>query len=75
MKKKVEKYYHMNDEKIDKDIEELSTYIDVLEQKLKSAKDPIIYKKVISLKKEALIMIEDLEQQKLLNPKKRPQES
>lgn len=66
MKKKVEKYCVLNDEKIEKDIKELRAYVQKLMDHLTQVKDPVKYKKMLALKREAMVMIKDLERRKLL---------
>ena len=44
MKKKVEKFCRINDEKLEKDIQDLEEYVRILEEHLKSVKDPLKYK-------------------------------
>ena len=63
MKKKVEKFCRINDEKLEKDIQDLEEYVRILEEHLKSVK----YKKMKKLDREARLMIHDLKQMKLLN--------
>ena len=41
MKKKVEKFCRINDEKLEKDIRELQEYVTILEENLKVVKDPL----------------------------------
>ena len=67
MKKKVEKFCRINDEKLEKDIQDLEEYVRILEEHLKSVKDPLKYKKMKKLDREARLMIHDLKQKKLLN--------
>ena len=67
MKKKVEKFCRINDEKLEKDIQDLEEYVRILEEHLKSVKDPLKYKKMNKLDREARLMIHDLKQMKLLN--------
>lgn len=69
MKKKVEKYCMINDEKLEKDILELKSYVSILMEHIKDVKDPKKYKKMLQLKREAELMIHDLEERKLLNDK------
>ena len=66
MKKKVEKFCRINDEKLEKDIRELQEYVTILEENLKVVKDPLIYKKMKRLDRDARLMIHDLKQMKLL---------
>lgn len=70
MKKKVEKYCLINDEKIDVDIEELRLYITILMKHLSKVSDPKKYKRMLTLKREAQQMIDELEEKKLLNREK-----
>ncbi|WP_075876404.1 hypothetical protein [Merdibacter massiliensis] len=67
MKKKVEKFCRINDEKLEKDIQELEEYVQILEQHLKTVKDPNKFKKMKQLDRDARLMIHDLKQMKLLN--------
>ncbi len=67
MKKKVEKFCRINDEKLEKDIRELEEYVTLLEAHLKIVKDPVKYKKMKKLDRDARLMIHDLKQRKLLN--------
>ena len=64
MKKKVEKFCRINDEKLEKDIQDLEEYVRILEEHLKSVKDPLKYKKMKKLDREARLMIHDLKQMK-----------
>lgn len=66
MKKKVEKFCRINDEKLEKDIRELQEYVTILEENLKVVKDPLKYKKMKRLDRDARLMIHDLKQMKLL---------
>lgn len=66
MKKKVEKFCRINDEKLEKDIRELQEYVTILEENLKVVKDPLKYKKMKRLDRDASLMIHDLKQMKLL---------
>ena len=66
MKKKVEKFCRINDEKLEKDIRELQEYVTILEENLKVVKDPLKYKKMKGLDRDARLMIHDLKQMKLL---------
>ena len=66
MKKKVEKFCRINDEKLEKDIRELQKYVTILEENLKVVKDPLKYKKMKRLDRDARLMIHDLKQMKLL---------
>ena len=66
MKKKVEKFCRINDEKLEKDIRELQEYVTILEENLKVVKDPLKYKKMKRLDRDARLMIRDLKQMKLL---------
>ena len=66
MKKKVEKFCRINDEKLEKDIRELREYVTILEENLKVVKDPLKYKKMKRLDRDARLMIHDLKQMKLL---------
>lgn len=66
MKKKVEKFCRINDEKLEKDIRELQEYVAILEENLKVVKDPLKYKKMKRLDRDARLMIHDLKQMKLL---------
>lgn len=67
MKKKVEKFCRINDEKLEKDIQELEEYVRILEEQLKTVKDPNKFKKMKQLDRDARLMIHDLKQMKLLN--------
>ncbi len=67
MKKKVEKFCQINDEKLEKDIQELEEYVRILEEQLKTVKDPNKFKKMKQLDRDARLMIHDLKQMKLLN--------
>ncbi len=67
VKKKVEKFCRINDEKLEKDIQELEEYVQILEQHLKTVKDPNKFKKMKQLDRDARLMIHDLKQMKLLN--------
>lgn len=66
MKKKVERFCRINDEKLEKDIRELQEYVTILEENLKVVKDPLKYKKMKRLDRDARLMIHDLKQMKLL---------
>ena len=66
MKKKVEKFCRINDEKLEKDIRELQEYVTILEENRKVVKDPLKYKKMKRLDRDARLMIHDLKQMKLL---------
>ena len=66
MKKKVEKFCRINDEKLEKDIRERQEYVTILEENLKVVKDPLKYKKMKRLDRDARLMIHDLKQMKLL---------
>lgn len=66
MKKKVEKFCRINDEKLEMDIRELQEYVTILEENLKVVKDPLKYKKMKRLDRDARLMIHDLKQMKLL---------
>ena len=66
MKKKVEKFCRINDENLEKDIRELQEYVTILEENLKVVKDPLKYKKMKRLDRDARLMIHDLKQMKLL---------
>ena len=66
MKKKVEKFCRINDEKLEKDIRELQEYVTILGENLKVVKDPLKYKKMKRLDRDARLMIHDLKQMKLL---------
>ena len=66
MKKKVEKFCRINDEKLEKDIRELQEYVTILEENLKVVKDPLKYKKMKRLDRDARLMIHDLKPIKLL---------
>lgn len=66
MKKKVEKFCRINDEKLEKDIRELQEYVTILEENLKVVKDPLKYEKMKRLDRDARLMIHDLKQMKLL---------
>lgn len=67
MKKKVEKYCLINDEKLDKDINELQDYVILLVESLSKVTDPNKYRKMMKLKREAESMIDELRERKLLN--------
>ena len=60
VKKKVEKFCRINDEKLEKDIQELQCYVNLLE-------DPNLYRKMKKLDRDARLMIHDLKNMKLLN--------
>lgn len=57
----------INDEKLEHDIQELTAYVEMLSHHMSMVKDPSKYKKMVSLKRDALAMIHDLEERKLLN--------
>lgn len=67
MKKKVEKYCLINDEKLDKDIKELQDYVILLVESLSKVTDPNKYRKMMKLKREAESMIDELRERKILN--------
>ncbi|HJC35641.1 MAG TPA: hypothetical protein H9702_00725 [Candidatus Merdibacter merdavium] len=67
MKKKVEKFCRINDEKLEKDIQELQSYVDLLEERIKAVEDPNLFRKMKRLDRDARLMIHDLKSMKLLN--------
>ena len=67
MKKKVEKFCRINDEKLEKDIQELQCYVNLLEERLMQVEDPNLYRKMKKLDRDARLMIHDLKNMKLLN--------
>ena len=67
MKKKVEKFCRINDEKLEKDIQELQSYVDLLEERIKAVGDPNLFRKMKRLDRDARLMIHDLKSMKLLN--------
>ena len=60
MKKKVEKFCRINDEKLEKDIQELQCYVNLLEERLRQVEDPNLYRKMKKLDRDARLMIHDL---------------
>lgn len=67
MKKKVEKYCLINDEKLDIDIKELQEQLNVLSTLMKNVSELNKYKKLVLLKRETMDMITELEDKKLIN--------
>ena len=67
MKKKVEKCCRINDEKLEKDIQELQSYVELLEERIKAVEDPNLCRKMKRLDRDARLMIHDLKSMKLLN--------
>ena len=67
LKKKVEKFCRINDEKLEKDIQELQCYVNLLEERLRQVEDPNLYRKMKKLDRDARLMIHDLKNMKLLN--------
>lgn len=67
VKKKVEKFFRINDEKLEKDIQELQCYVNLLEERLRQVEDPNLYRKMKKLDRDARLMIHDLKNMKLLN--------
>lgn len=67
MKKKVEKYCLINDEKLDIDIKELQEQLNVLSTLMKNVSELNKYKKLALLKRETMDMIIELEDKKLVN--------
>ena len=67
VKKKVEKVCRINDEKLEKDIQELQCYVNLLEERLRQVEDPNLYRKMKKLDRDARLMIHDLKNMKLLN--------
>lgn len=67
MKKKVEKYCLINDEKLDIDIKELQEQLNVLSTLMKNVSELNKYKKLVLLKRETMDMITELEDKKLVN--------
>ena len=65
--KKVEKFCRINDEKLEKDIQELQCYVNLLEERLRQVEDPNLYRKMKKLDRDARLMIHDLKNMKLLN--------
>ena len=67
VKKQVEKFCRINDEKLEKDIQELQCYVNLLEERLRQVEDPNLYRKMKKLDRDARLMIHDLKNMKLLN--------
>ena len=67
VKKKVEKFCRINDEKLEKDIQELQSYVDLLEERIKAVEDPHLFRKMQRLDRDARLMIHDLKSMKLLH--------
>ena len=67
VKKKVEKFCRINDEKLEKDIQELQCYVNLHEERLRQVEDPNLYRKMKKLDRDARLMIHDLKNMKLLN--------
>ena len=67
VKKKVENICRINDEKLEKDIQELQCYVNLLEERLRQVEDPNLYRKMKKLDRDARLMIHDLKNMKLLN--------
>ena len=67
MKKKVEKFCRINDEKLEKDIQELQSYVDLLEERIKAVEEPKLFRTMKRLDRDARLMIHDLKSMKLLN--------
>ena len=57
----------INDEKLEKDIQELQCYVNLLEERLRQVEDPNLYRKMKKLDRDARLMIHDLKNMKLLN--------
>ena len=67
VKKKLGKFCRINDEKLEKDIQELQCYVNLLEERLRQVEDPNLYRKMKKLDRDARLMIHDLKNMKLLN--------
>ena len=65
--KKVQKFCRINAEKLEKDIQELQCYVNLLEERLRQVEDPNLYRKMKKLDRAARLMIHDLKNMKLLN--------
>ena len=63
----MEKFCRINDEKLEKDIQELQCYVNLLEERLRQVEDPNLYRKMKKLDRDARLMIHDLKNMKLLN--------